>query len=180
MLIRIIAAVIIVWLAAIALVPIAYERIAGVGVMRMSTRSKRVRNSQRSRPEAEAYVVTGDSESKEPRLVVPIYSSTDIYASMGLGDKDFSQWLHRYGVTPSGKNRDGVLFVPDYPVFSKIAWMGINVIDLSSAETLMLIDECTRVRNRAVSAEASAELDALGALAQKAVATGGTIRFGLK
>gem|GEM_PF-4059966 len=67
----------------------------------------------------------------------------------------------------------------NYPILSKMAWMGIDLIDLSSTETSMLIEECATVRSKSVHAEENAELEALIALAQKTIAEGGTVRFGL-
>jgi hypothetical protein len=179
MLTRIIIVAVIASLAVIAIGPLVYERMTGVGVMRASNRNKRVKNLPKRRPTAEAYIIGLDPESEEPSVVVPIYSFNDIYASVGVGQKEFSQWQEKYGVGTFGRTDEGLLFVPNYPVLSKIAWMGIDVIDLSSVETSMLIDECTKARSRSVSAEASTELEALIALARKAIAMGGAVRFGL-
>jgi hypothetical protein len=175
MLNRIIIVAIIASLAVILIGPAVYEYFTGVGVMRASNRNKHVKNLPKRRPTAEAYIIGLDPES----VVVPIYSFNDIYASVGVGQKEFSQWQEKYGVATLGRTDEGLIFVPNYPVLSKIAWMGIDVIDLSSAETALLIDECTKARSRSVSAEANTELDALIALARKAVAVGGTVRFGL-
>jgi hypothetical protein len=179
MLTRIIVVAVIASLAVVAISPIIYERIVGVGVMRASNRNKRVKNLPKRRPAAEAYIVGLHPESEEPSVVVPIYSVNDIYASVGVGQKEFSEWQGKYGVGTFGRTGEGVLFVPNYPVLSKIAWMGIDTIDLSSAETSMLIDECTKAKNMSVNAAAGTELEALIQLARRALDAGGTVRFGL-
>jgi hypothetical protein len=166
-------------LAVVILGPVLYERVTGVGVMRTSSKNRREKTDPKKRPAARAYIIGSDSEIEGPRVEVPIYSVNDIYASVGIGPEDFSQWQNKYGFGSFGRTDEGVIFVPNYPVLSKIAWMGIDPIDLSSTETSMLIEECTKARSRSVNAAASMELEALIALAQKAVVVGGTVRFGL-
>lgn len=131
------------------------------------------------RPEGRAYIIGANSDSDASKIVVPLYSLNDIYASVGVGSYDFSQWQEKYGFESLGRTDDGILFVPNYPVLSKIAWMGIDPVDLSAAETSMFIEECTKARSMSVSSAASTELEALIALAQRAIAEGGAIRFGL-
>jgi hypothetical protein len=131
------------------------------------------------RPAARAYIIGANSDSNASKIVVPLYALNDIYASVRVGPNDFSQWQEKYGFESLGRTDDGSLFVPNYPVLSKIAWMGIDPVDLSSAETAMLIEECTKARSMSVSAAASTELESLIALARRAIAEGGAVRFGL-
>jgi hypothetical protein len=147
--------------------------------MRASSKNRREKTEPKRRPAARAYIIGSDPESEGSQIVVPIYSVNDIYASVGVGPNDFSRWQEKHGFGTLGRTDKGVLFVPNYPVLSKIAWMGIDPIDLSSAETSMLIEECTKARSRSVNAAASTELEALIALARKAIAVGGALRFGL-
>jgi hypothetical protein len=161
----------------IAISPILYERITGVGVIRVPSKSRRVGDQPKLRPVAEAYIVGPDAVSERSTVVVPIHSLDDIYRSVGVGPREFSSWQERYGVGTLGRNPEGALFVPDYPVLSKIAWMGIDTIDLSSAETSMLIDECTKAKSRSVDAAASTQFESLIGLAQRAIAVKGTVRF---
>jgi hypothetical protein len=174
--------IVIVLVAALAMViisPFLYEHVTGVGVMRASSKNRREKTEPKRRPAARAYIIGSDPESEGSQIVVPIYSVNDIYASVGVGPNDFSRWQEKHGFGTLGRTDKGVLFVPNYPVLSKIAWMGIDPIDLSSAETSMLIEECTKARSRSVNAAASTELEALIALARKAIAVGGALRFGL-
>lgn len=163
----------------IAVSPILYERITGVGVIKASSTSQPIGKVKKLRPVAEAYIILPDLEPVRSTAVVPIYSLDDIYESVGVGPKEFARWQEKYGVGPLGGTHDGALFVPGYPVLSKIAWMGIDTIDLSSAETSMLIDECTRARSQSVSVAASAQFESLIQLAQKAIVVRGTVRFDL-
>jgi hypothetical protein len=166
-------------LAMVIITPFVYSHVTGVGVMRTSSKKRREKAEPKRRPAARAYIIGADPESEESQVVVPIYSVNDIYASVGVGPNDFSRWQEKYGFGTLGRTDTGVLFVPNYPVLSKIAWMGIDPIDLSSAETSTLIEECTKARSRSVNAAASTELQALITLAQKAIAVGGAIKFGL-
>jgi hypothetical protein len=166
-------------LAVVTIIPVVYEHVTGVHITRASSKNGRVKAVSDRRPVARAYIVGTKPEFAEPQVEVPIYSVSDIYASVGVGQKEFLQWQEKYGFGTLGITDEGVLFVPDYPVLSKIAWMGIDPIDLSSAETSMLIEECTKARSRSVDAVASTELEALIALARTAIAVGGTVRFGL-
>jgi hypothetical protein len=179
MLTRVIVIVTAAVLAVVIFGPVLYERVTGVGVMRISSKNRQKKTDPKKRPAARAYIIGSNSEINGPRVEVPIYSVNDIYASVGIGPEDFSQWQNKYGFGSFGRSDEGVTFVPNYPVLSKIVWMGIDPIDLSSTETSMLIDECTKARSRSVSAPATAELEALIALARKAVAVGGAVRFGL-
>lgn len=179
MLTRMILIVLVVALAIVISSPFLYEHVTGVGVMKTSSKNRREKTEPKRRPAAEAYIIGLDLESEESQVVVPIYSVSDIYASVGVGPNDFSVWQEKYGFGTLGRTDKGVLFVPDYPILSKIAWMGIDSVDLSSAETSMLIEECTKARRKSTNASASAELEALIALARKAIAVGGAVRFGL-
>jgi len=166
-------------LAMVIISPFLYERVTGVGVMRASSKNRREKTELKRTPVSRAYIIGPKPENKRSEVEVPIYFVNEIYASVGVGPNDFSRWQEKYGYGSLGRTDEGVLFVPNYPVLSKIAWMGIDPIDLSSTETSMLIDECTRAKSKSTNPEVSAELEALITLAQKAIAEGGTVRFGL-
>jgi hypothetical protein len=179
MLMRIMVVVLVAALAMVIISPFVYEHVTGVGVMRASSKNRRGKTDPKRRPVARAYILGADPGSDVSKIVVPLYSVNDIYASVGVGPNDFAQWQEKYGFGTLGKTDQGILFVPNYPVFSKIAWMGIEPVDLSPTETSMLIEECTKARSNSVNAAANTELEALITLAQKAIAVGGTVGFGL-
>lgn len=147
--------------------------------MRASSKNGREKAELKRRSVARAYIIGPSPENERSDVEVPIYLVNEIYAAVGVGSNDFSQWFDKYGYMSLGRTDEGTLFVSNYPILSKMAWMGIDLIDLSSTETSMLIEECATVRSKSVHAEENAELEALIALAQKTIAEGGTVRFGL-
>lgn len=179
MLVRYIVICLVAALAVVVIIPRVYEHVTGVGVMRSSSKNWNGKPVPKRRPVARAYIIGSNSKIEGLQVEVPIYSVNDIYASVGVSPDDFSRWQSKYGFGTFGRTDEGTLFVPKYPVLSKIAWMGIDPIDLSPTETSMLIEECTKAKNMSVNAAASAELEALIALARKAVAVDGAVRFGL-
>ncbi|HXC95394.1 MAG TPA: hypothetical protein VNU92_06810 [Edaphobacter sp.] len=171
--------VLVVALAVVVIVPRIYEHVTGVGVMRSSSNSKNGKPVTKRRPAARAYIIGSNSKTEGQQVEVPIYSVNEIYASVGVSPDDFSRWQNKYGFGTFGRTGEGTLFIPEYPVLSKIAWMGIDPIDLSPTETSMLIEECTKAKDMSVNAAANTELEALIALARKALAVDGAVRFGL-
>lgn len=156
-----------------------YQAVTGVGTVKVTGKVRRKKTKANKHRVATAHISGAVPEAETTRVEVSLYSVNDIYATVGISSADFIKWHEQYGYGTLGQTSEGGLFVPDYPVFSKIAEMGICPIDLSQAETAMLIEECGRARERSVSAAASAELDALIALGQQAVAVNGAVSFGL-
>ena len=156
-----------------------YKKVFGVGIMRISGKVTDAKGRPKKGVIATAYIVGSDPESEGARAEVPIYSVSAIYAAVGIGADDFSRWHEKHGVGTLGRSKDGVLFVPDYPVLSKIAGMGIDPIELSPAETSMLIEECTRAKSRSSNEASRKDLERLIALARLAIAVGGSVTFGL-
>jgi hypothetical protein len=76
-----------------------------------------------------------------------------------------------------GPGEDGEYFAPGFPVFSKVAWMFIDPVDLSSDETRDLIHECTRALQSAEDEEVGTLLRAIRELAEIALKAGDQIRF---
>jgi hypothetical protein len=109
---------------------------------------------------------------------VPVFASNDIYASLGVTAMQFVAWQQRYGVDSLGVAPDGTVFIPKYPVFSKVAWSHVDSVTLTPFETQVLAEECERAETNAQSSESKQELQSIGALARKAVALNAVLRFG--
>jgi hypothetical protein len=77
-----------------------------------------------------------------------------------------------------GTTSEGELFIPEYPVLSKVAWTHIDSVTLTSMETRALIEECHRAAAHAVSEAAKQELESISVLARKALDHQAVIRFG--
>jgi hypothetical protein len=67
-----------------------------------------------------------------------------IYLTLGITRDSFAQWEREYGYGSLGRNREGQLFIPGFPVFSKVAWMYVDPVDLSPREVEQLVQECTK------------------------------------
>jgi hypothetical protein len=109
---------------------------------------------------------------------VDIWSYETIYGALGITGDRFSDWEGRYGMDSLGVGTDGSLFIPDFPVLSKVAWMYIDPVDLSDSETRDLVSECERAITNTDDASASELLHQIRALALQAVQESKTLRFG--
>jgi hypothetical protein len=70
---------------------------------------------------------------------IPAYG--ELYAVLGVTSSRFREWEMEYGMDSLGIGDDGVLLLPAFPVFSKIAWTYIDSVDLSPEETAELVRE---------------------------------------
>jgi hypothetical protein len=122
-------------------------------------------------------IVPGSSASAATDLV-GIHAFNEIYASMGVTQKEFAEWENRYGMDSAGIDEAGNMLASGYPVLSKVAWMYIDPVTLTSAETSALIQECHRAIVNSASESAKHELEAISALAEKALSNSAVIQFG--
>jgi len=109
---------------------------------------------------------------------VQIHAFNDIYAALGVGKREFSQWERKHGMDSLGVDEEGNLFVPGYPVLSKVAWMYIDPVTLTSAETSALIQECHQAIINSPSESAKHELEAISFLAERALSNSAVVQFG--
>lgn len=58
-----------------------------------------------------------------------------IYKALGVTTDKFVAWNERYGFDRIGPGDDGSFLAPEFPVFSKVAWMWIDPVDLTASET---------------------------------------------
>jgi hypothetical protein len=77
-----------------------------------------------------------------------------------------------------GVGTDGSLFIPDFPVLSKVAWMYIDPVDLSDSETRNLVSECERALANTDDASVSELFHQIRDLALQAIQEPKTLRFG--
>jgi hypothetical protein len=107
---------------------------------------------------------------------VEITAYNQIYAAIGIDRDKFSTWVSAHG--PSGTGKHGELLVPAFPVLSKVAWMFIDPVDLTTDETRSVIDECERAAAGTSDSAAIRELKAIRGIAAEALTRAATIRFG--
>ena len=151
----------------------------GIGVMRRAVDGETEGRKDRQRPLGVMHVVdTASTNQPVTPDSVPISAYNDIYASVGVRGSDFADWRQEHGAQSLGTSPDGSLLAPSYPVFSKIAWMYIDPVTLTSTETKALIAECERAIPHATSEPAKQELRDIRALAAMASEKGAGVRFG--
>ena len=119
--------------------------------------------------------------SSDPaRSIAPvgIWAYSGIYNALGVSREAFGAWQDKYGFDSLGVGAQGEIFVPAYPIFSKVAWMYIDPVDLSQAETKALIVECERALENAKDQSTREELEAIRLLAVEAISHSAKVRFG--
>lgn len=113
----------------------------------------------------------------KPVTLTELRAFNEIYTSLGVTEDRFAQWEQENGYGSQGKDKAGKLFIPDFPIFSKVAWMYIDPVDLSYDEVQQLIDECTRAINSNNNRSAIEELTRIRKIALEASAQSATLRF---
>ncbi|HTR35830.1 MAG TPA: hypothetical protein VMH80_08025 [Bryobacteraceae bacterium] len=119
-----------------------------------------------------------DHSQKPSGERVDIWSYGTIYGALGVTGEQFSQWESRYGMDSLGVGTGGSLFIPGFPVLSKVAWMYIDPVDLSGSETGELVSECERAMAETRDPAACEVLRQIRDLAQRAIQKSATVRFG--
>jgi hypothetical protein len=117
-----------------------------------------------------------DTGSRRSIARIDITAYNQIYSAIGVGRDQFSAWLSAHG--PSGTGEHGELLAAAFPIFSKVAWMFVEPVDLTADETGSLIDECERAATRTSDSAAIRELGAIRRLAADALDRSAAIRFG--
>lgn len=108
---------------------------------------------------------------------IDVWTYKNIYGAIGVTREKFTRWEDRYGMDSLGTGNSEIL-AEDFPIFSKVAWMHIDSVDLSESETTELIRECERAMESTDKASALEELGRIRQLGLKAIAISGTLRFG--
>ena len=109
---------------------------------------------------------------------VGVWAFNEIYASIGVTRHDFEEWEDQHGMDSLGTDASGKVLAPGYPVLSKVAWMYVDPVTLTSAETSALVQECERAIPNGVTESAKRELKEIRALAEKALSSSAVIHFG--
>lgn len=122
-------------------------------------------------------VVPGSSVGGAPDSV-GIHAFNEIYAAIGVTQKEIAEWESKHGMDSAGRDEAGNMLASGYPVLSKVAWMYIDPVTLTSVETLDLIQECHRAIVNSTSESAKHEMEAISSLAEKALSNSAVVRFG--
>lgn len=101
-----------------------------------------------------------------------------LYRAIGVTAERFGEWERRYGIDSHGVGMDGVSMAPDFPVFSKVAWLFVDEVTLSPEETSSLVGECDRALMVATEPEVRRLIEQIRALALRAAAESLVLEFG--
>lgn len=101
-----------------------------------------------------------------------------LYGAMGVTAERMEQWQGAHGMDSLGVDPHGNYLAPGYPVFSKVAWMFVDPVDLSQQETLGLVSECDKLIAHTNNQQILEEVDRIRNLAVKALDESKTLRFG--
>jgi hypothetical protein len=137
-----------------------------------------IKNTQQQAPLGIVRVIAPASSIEMATDSVGIRAYNEIYAAVGVGQKEFAQWESKHGMDSYGVDEEGRTLAPSYPVLSKVAWMYIDPVMLTPAETSALIHECERAMLGTESKSAKDELAGIRALAEVAVSRSSVIEFG--
>lgn len=148
-----------------------------VGRPRMQTHSP-TKNKQQQAPLGLVRMIVPGSSASAAAESVGIYAFNEIYAAIGVTQKEFAEWENRHGMDSAGVDEAGNMLAAGYPVLSKVAWMYVDPVTLTSAETSALIQECHRAIVNSTSESAKHELEAISSLAEKALSNSAVIQFG--
>jgi len=146
------------------------------------------------RPRMRAHLPTKNKQQQAPlglvRVIVPgspasavtdsvgIHAFNEIYAAIGVTQEEFAEWENRHGMDSAGVDEAGNMLASGYPVLSRVAWMYIDPVTLTSAETSALIQECHRAIVNGANESAKQELEAISSLAKKALSNSAVVQFG--
>ncbi|WCT74543.1 hypothetical protein PQ455_04745 [Sphingomonas naphthae] len=99
------------------------------------------------------------------------------YGELGLEPGRFQRWTLEFGADCMGVSPTGETLIPEFPVFSKVAWMDIDPVVIKDADLFALIVECALICTKALSSEVAAEADAIRRLAECAISKQLALKF---
>jgi hypothetical protein len=97
-------------------------------------------------PRGEIRAIHHGTVSREERI--PIWSYGEIYRVLGVTSARFAAWEREYGMDSMGVGADGELLIPEFPLFSKVAWTYIDAVTLTGSDISELELECARAATR--------------------------------
>jgi hypothetical protein len=135
-------------------------------------------NRKNAAPLGVVRAVAPNSSERTGTESVGIHAFNEIYAAIGVHPQDFERWENTHGMYSPGVDANGEMLAPGYPILSKVAYMYIDPVTLTSAETTDLVQECHRAIMNSATESAKRELEAIGSLAEKALSNSAVIQFG--
>lgn len=107
---------------------------------------------------------------------IEIWNLEDLFEPLGLSSNSRADWLNKYGVSDSDSL--GVPIIPQFPEFSKAAWMHIDSVRFNRENLPALLEECGRAEAFSVSVMAQAAFRNIGKLVEEAIKKDAEIEFG--
>jgi len=143
--------------------------------LRVGEKNSRVQNTGTNKPLGAVRLL--DASSTKILKSTDLTAFNQIYRALGITNDRLVQWEDENGYWSLGKDKAGQLLIPGFPVFSKVAWMYIDPVDLSLEEVAQLAQECAKAESRTDDAVVKEELNRIRALAEEAVSQSAIIRF---
>jgi hypothetical protein len=123
-------------------------------------------------------MVDGDSSATGSHNVLELWAYDEIYMTIGVTTERFQSWTKEFGCDSLGSDAHGSLLAPGFPIFSKVAWMFVDPIDLSESEAGDLLRECDKAMLKSTNQAAIEELIRIRNLALEATKRHSRLRFG--
>ncbi|MFV3078140.1 hypothetical protein [Niveispirillum fermenti] len=136
-------------------------------------------NNKEIHADAMAIPVSPKGELNEDfrNLTTYISSIGKFYNELGLSPGRFEEWTSNFGADCCGISPDGEFLIPEFPVFSRLAWMDIDPVVLFHDDIINLIIECDNLIEKTNNIEVSLEAVNIKTLAQSAIINDFCIKF---
>ena len=105
-----------------------------------------------------------------------IWDLEGLYEALGADGATFGRWLEQFGLT--GSSPDGQWLIPTYPMFSKVAWMNIDPVQLTPHEAAELTAECNLALEENPPHAVKVALEGIRSLAGASIAGAVPLEFG--
>jgi hypothetical protein len=100
-----------------------------------------------------------------------------VYSAIGVDEGKVIKWQDEHGFHSGGAAPDGALLVPEYPIFSRLAWTHIDPVYLQGADLSALLEETKRISEASNDPAVRDNLGKLSALATEAQQRSQVLRF---
>jgi hypothetical protein len=143
--------------------------------LRMGENNSNLQNTGADKPLGVVRLL--DASSNKILKSTDLMAYNQIYRALGVTNDKLVQWENENGYWSLGRDKAGQFLIPGFPIFSKVAWMYIEPVDLSLEEIAQLAQECAKAENSTDDAVTKEELNRIRALAEEAVSQSAIIRF---
>jgi hypothetical protein len=133
--------------------------------------------AMKTHPDGAVDILTREAPLGERGTSIQLWDLGPLYERLGARSDAFARWEKHHGYC-TGVTPEGEAFLPDFPIFSTVAWMNIDWVLLSGSEVLQLIEECERAERQAEGTPEAELFRRIGDLGRRAATQGSQVRFG--